>query len=190
MGNKNTAIALVLLAGTLVMPAGAVAKNTGLRFVANERSNTITVLDSNDQVTRTFETCARPRGMHFAADRKTFFVGCADDDVIAIYDAATQELVGRIRNVAAPETFDLHPNGRHLYVSNEEDAAISVFDVTSGEFLGEFLTGEEPEGVQVTADGRLVFVASEVADMVHVIDTVAGEIIKNILVESYFRRNT
>jgi len=105
--------------------------------------------------------------MHFSQDRKSFFVGCADDSVIAIYDVATQELVGRIVNVAQPETFDLHPNGKHLYVSNEEDAAATVFDVDTGELLGDFETGEEPEGVQVTSDGRLVFVASEAANLVH-----------------------
>ena len=117
--------ALTLLAALLLGSTGTVfAKNTGFRFIANEKSSTITVLDSNDEIVRTLPSCARPRGMHFTADRQAFFVGCADDDVIAIYDTKTQELIGRIRNVAAPETFDLHPNGIHLYVSNEEDLSL------------------------------------------------------------------
>ena len=61
--------------------------------------------------------------MHFSHDRSQFYVGCADDSTIAIYDIATHKLVKRIRNVEEPETFDLHPDGIHLYVSNEEDAA-------------------------------------------------------------------
>jgi len=189
--NKKTPsrIAVILPLVLCLGGAGSVlAKNTGLRFIANEKSSTITVLNSNDEIVRTLPSCARPRGMHFTADREAFFVGCADDDVIAIYDTETQELIGRIRNVAAPETFDLHPNGIHLYVSNEEDAAASVYDVTTGEFIGEFLTGEEPEGVQITADGRLVFVASEAADLVHVIDVTANAVIKDILVDTRPRR--
>ena len=94
--------------------------------------------------------------------------------MIAIYDSDTLELTGRIRGVPAPETFDLHPDGRRLIVSNEEDAAASVYDVETGELLAEYLTGEEPEGVQVTSDGRLVFVASEAANLIHVIDLDSG----------------
>ncbi len=98
-------------------------------FVSNEKSNTISVLDGDHRVVETIETCARPRGMHFSADRTKFYVGCADDDQIAVYDVASQKLMGRIRGVEEPETFDLHPNGRHLYISNEEDATATVFDV-------------------------------------------------------------
>ena len=134
-----------VLCGSLTLSAQA--KGTGLIFISNEKSNTITVLDDKDQVIRTFETCARPRGMHFSADRQEFFVGCADDSVVAIYDVATQKLLRRIRQVEEPETFDLHTNGRHLYISNEEDATATVFDVQTGEFIAEFETGEEPEGV-------------------------------------------
>lgn len=182
---------IILTLGCCVLSffaVGALAKNTGLIFVGNEKSNTITVLDKNDRVIKTFDTCARPRGMHFSADRTEFFVGCADDSIVAIYDVASQKLLRRIRNVEEPETFDLHPNGRHLYISNEEDATATVFDVETGQLIAEFETGEEPEGVQVTSDGRLVFVASEAANIVHVIDTVAKEIIKDILVDTRPRR--
>jgi PQQ-dependent catabolism-associated beta-propeller protein len=181
-----------LLAGVLafaaVQPGMADAKGTGLVFVGNEKDSTITVLTLEGQVVRSFDTCARPRGMHFSQDRSQFYVGCADDSVIVVYDVASQEVVGRIRNVEEPETFDLHPNGRHLYISNEEDATATLFDVETGEQLAEFETGEEPEGVQITSDGRLVFVASEAANLVHVIDTEAQEVIADILVDTRPRR--
>ena len=69
--------------------------------------------------------------------------------MIAEYEVATRKLLRRITDVAEPETFDLHPDGRHLYVSNEEDAAATVWDLETGEQTGFFETGEEPEGVQV-----------------------------------------
>ena len=179
---------LAVLCGLVGFAGPVIAKDTGLIFVSNERANTLTVLNRDDEVIKTIETCARPRGMHFSADHTQLYVGCADDSVIAIYDVATQELVGRIRNIEEPETFDLHPNGRHLYISNEEDATATVYDVVSGELIGEFATGEEPEGVLATSDGRLVFVASEAANLVHVIDVEAGDIVKDILVGTRPRR--
>lgn len=187
-GKRRLAPDTLLLAACLTFPCLVAAKNTGLIFVSNEKSSTITVLDRNHEVIREFDTCARPRGMHFSHDRTQFFVGCADDSLIVVYDVETQKLVKRIRGVEEPETFDLHPNGRHLYVSNEEDAGASVFDVESGDLLTIYETGEEPEGVLFTSDGRLVFVASEAANLVHVIDTVQGKVIKDILVDTRPRR--
>ena len=166
----------------------ALAANTGRIIISNEKSNTLSVLDATDTVVQTIETCARPRGMHFSADRSRFFVGCADDSQIAIYDVGTLELVGRIRDVEEPETFDLHPDGRRLFISNEEDSEASVVDVETGEYLAGFDTGEEPEGVQVTPDGKLVFVASEAANLVHVIDVEKNEVVEDILVDTRPRR--
>jgi PQQ-dependent catabolism-associated beta-propeller protein len=171
----------------LLVGGGAVAE-TGMAIVANERDNSLTILNADLTVVETIKTCARPRGMHFSADRSEFFVGCADDNQIAIYDTATRVLLRRITGVPAPETFDLHPDGRRLIVSNEEDATASVYDVQTGELLAEYETGEEPEGVQVTADGRLVFVASEAANLVHVIDLEADAVIADILVDIRPRR--
>jgi len=172
----------------LIWLGSAIAAGTGNIIVSNEKSSTLTVLDTSDAVVKTIETCARPRGMHFSADRTQFYVGCADDDQIAIYDMESLELVGRILDVEEPETFDLHPDGKRLVISNEEDATATVFDVVEREFLDEFETGEEPEGVQITPDGKLAFVASEAANLVHVIDLEKGEVIKDILVDTRPRR--
>ncbi len=166
----------------------AEAAGTGLLFVSNEKSNTITVLEKDGTLVESIPTCGRPRGMIFSADRERFFVACGDDSIIAIYDVRTRKLSGRIRDVPAPETFDLHPDGRRLYVSNEEDASLSVYDVTTGELLEEYYTGEEPEGVLITADGRRTFVASEAANLVHVVDTEAREVIADIVTDTRPRR--
>jgi len=87
-------LAAVLGAAALAAgPAGAAG--TGMVFVSNEKSSTISVLDASHEVIETIETCARPRGMHFSADRTMFYVGCADDSLIAVYDVATRKLVKR-----------------------------------------------------------------------------------------------
>ena len=176
------------LAVCLAWAGGAIAAGSGKIIVSNEKSSTLTILDASDNVVKTIDTCARPRGMHFSADRRQFYVGCADDDLIAIYDTQSLELIGRILDVEEPETFDLHPDGRRLVISNEEDATATVLDVVDRQFLEEFETGEEPEGVLITSDGKLAFVASEAANLVHVIDLEKGEVIKDILVDTRPRR--
>tara|TARA_Y100001960_G_C14719453_1_gene851553 strand:- start:714 stop:1685 length:972 start_codon:yes stop_codon:yes gene_type:complete len=157
-------------------------------IVSNERSNSLSILSKEGELIQELGTCGRPRGMHFSKDKKYFFVGCADDDLILFYDTNSLEVVGRIRNVLSPETFDLHPNGKHLVVSNEDDATATVWDWAEGKLLQEFNTGEEPEGVQITKDGKFAFVASEVADVVHVLNLLSGKIQKNIPVDRRPRR--
>ena len=187
---KKAPLTLGLWFGLSLLGTASFAEqpSSGFAIVPNEKSDTLTIISPDHEVVRTVETCARPRGVHFSADRTQFFVGCADDDMIAIYDTKSFELMGRIRGVPAPETFDLHPDGRRLIISNEEDAAASVYDIETGEFLAEYLTGEEPEGVQVTSDGKLVFVASEAANLVHVINLDADEVIADIPVDTRPRR--
>jgi PQQ-dependent catabolism-associated beta-propeller protein len=188
--SRQTLIAL-LLAPLCTLALGsetALAKGSGRVFVANEKSSTLTILDLAGKTLQSIDTCARPRGMKFTADRLSLFVGCGDDNTIALYDIASLKLVKRFRNISAPETFDLHPNGRHLYISNEDDSEASVLDVETGEIIAKYPTGPEPEGVLITRDGRLVFVASEVSNLVHVIDTVEKKVIKEILVGTRPRR--
>jgi PQQ-dependent catabolism-associated beta-propeller protein len=176
------------LVGAVVATSPAGAERTGLVIVSNEKSNTLTILDRSHAVIKTVPTCGRPRGMKFSANRQQFYVGCGDDNTIAIYDLATLRLVKRYRDIADPETFDLHPNGRDLYISNEDDSEATVLDVETGEIKARYETGAEPEGVLITPDGRLAFVASEAANLVHVIDIAARKIVKNILVGTRPRR--
>jgi PQQ-dependent catabolism-associated beta-propeller protein len=165
----------------LGLAAGAgLAKGTGKVIVANEKSSALTILDKSGKIVQLVETCARPRGMVFNPTQTAFYVGCGDDNTIALYDIDTLKLSRRYRNIAAPETFDLHPDGRHLYISNEDDSEASVLDVETGEIVAQIPTGPEPEGVKITPDGKRAFVASEVANLVHVIDTTTNKVIKEI----------
>jgi PQQ-dependent catabolism-associated beta-propeller protein len=188
-----TVKSLTLKAATLLCllaswSSPASAKATGLVFVSNEKSSTLTVLDGSNSIVKTVPTCARPRGLAFNRDRTAIFVGCGDDDTIGLYDIATFDLKRRYRGIPDPETFDLHPDGRHLYISNEDDSEASVLDTETGEIVAHYSTGDEPEGVQITSDGRLVFVASEAANLVHVIDVDAQAMVKSIVVDTRPRR--
>jgi|TARA_B110000305_G_scaffold232720_1_gene288121 PQQ-dependent catabolism-associated beta-propeller protein len=168
------------------VPVNASEKN--YLIISNERSNELTILTHSGDFIRSVETCGRPRGMHLSSTRRSFYVGCADDDLILEYELDTFKVLTRFTNIWAPETFDLSPDGASLYISNEEDAVASVLDIETGEIIATYETGEEPEGVQFTRDGRYVFVASEVANLVHVIDTKSKQVVKDIIVDTRPRR--
>ncbi len=59
---------LAFLASVLIAASGA-AKDTGLIFVSNEKSNNIIVLEPKTyKVIKDIKTSRRPRDMHFSAD--------------------------------------------------------------------------------------------------------------------------
>ena len=69
--------------------APAEAKDTGLIFVSNEKSNNIIVIDPKTyKIVKDIEVSRRPRDMHFNADHTKLYVACGDDDVIDVLDVA------------------------------------------------------------------------------------------------------
>ena len=185
-----SAACLAAAVGVMLGGSGGIAsaKNTGFIYITSEKSSTLTVLNLNNELVKTAHTCARPRGMHYNADRTGLIIACGDDDTIAVYDIATLKLVTRYRDVKDPETFALHPDGKHIYISNEDDSECSVLDLDTGEITAHYPMGAEPEGVQISADGKFVWVAAEAANLVHVIDVDKGTMIKSILTDTRPRR--
>src|SRR5262249_53404092 len=107
------AAAAVGLAAASLAFAPAAAKDTGLVFVSNEKSNNVIVLDPKTyKVVKDLKVSRRPRDMHFSADRTKLYVACGDDDVIDIVDVARLEVIGRIPTGPSPETFAIDEQRR------------------------------------------------------------------------------
>jgi YVTN family beta-propeller protein len=128
-------VATFLAAATL--PGSA--KDTGLIFVSNEKTNNIIVLDpKTNKVVKDLRTARRPRDMHLSADHTKLATG------------------------SSPETFGIDEQRRRIYVSDEEGSSLSVIDMDQNIIIQEIPTGAEPEGVFISEDGHFVYVTSEV----------------------------
>lgn len=172
-----------LLLSSLVLVSTSVwAEPTYRLFVTNEKSNTVSVIDSRTgKLETTLEIGDRPRGIGLSPDQKTLYVALSEENAIGMVDVATLEFLGKLKAGEDPETFDVHPNG-NLYLSNEDDAKATVVNPSTGEIVTEIRVGLEPEGVAVSPDGSIVLVTSESTNMVHVIDTAEHKVVANILV--------
>src|SRR6202163_4713919 len=121
---------LVMLAASALAPTPSCAKDTGLIFVSNEKTNNLIVIDPKTrQIVKDLKTSRRPRDMHFSADHSKLYVACGDDDVIDIVDVAKLEVIGRINTGPSPETFAMDETRRRIYVSNEEGSSLSIIDM-------------------------------------------------------------
>ena len=181
-------LCLAVLAIVLAI-APAAAKNTGLIFVSNEKSNNLIVLDpKTHKVVKDIKTSRRPRDMHFSADRSKLYVACGDDDVIEVIDMAKLEVIGRIPTGQSPETFALDERRRRIYIANEESSTLAIIDIDKGIIVHEVPTGGEPEGVLLSEDGKIIYVTSEVGNLVHMVDTEGGHVINDVVVGTRPRR--
>ena len=176
-----------LVAVLAITPAAA--KDTGLIFVSNEKSNNLIVIDpKTHKVIREIKTSRRPRDMHFSVDRTKLYVACGDVDVIDVIVVAKLEVISRIPTGPSPETFVVDEQRRRIYVANEEGSTLSIIDMDQAIIVHEVPTGAEPEGVLLSEDGKIVYVTSEVGDIVHMVDAEGGHVLQDVVVGTRPRR--
>jgi PQQ-dependent catabolism-associated beta-propeller protein len=175
------------LAATLLASAAS-ASAAGTAYVSSEKDPALTLIDLDTLAVKgTLATCRRGRHIQMSRERLVY-LACTDSNAADVIDPSTGKSVRRIPFGAAPEAFDISPDGKTIYVSNEEAGEASFVDAQTGKVLQTVKVGLEPEGVKVGHDGRLVYVTSEVAGMVHVIDTATAKVVKNIKVGKRPRR--
>src|SRR4051794_40555164 len=122
---------LAAICALFVPPAAA--KDTGLIFVSNEKTNNLLVIDPKTyKIVKDMRVSRRPRDMHFSADHTKLYVACADDDVIDLIDVAKLAVISKIVTGPSPETFDIDEKRRRIYVSNEEGSSLSIIDMDEG----------------------------------------------------------
>src|SRR6476620_9394138 len=149
LASRILALSLALAVPALV-PGRAHAKDTGLIFVSNEKTNNLIVIDPKTyQVVKDIKVSRRPRDMHFNADHSKLYVACGDDDVIDIIDVAKLEVIGRLKTGPSPEAFGIDEKRGRLYVSQGEGSSLAVIDIARETIVHGVPTGAEPAGVLV-----------------------------------------
>ncbi len=174
---------LMLMLG-LTLSSETVARETGLVFVSNERTNNITVIDprQEDRVVKWIHTSHRPRGMSFLRDRTQLLVACGDDDVIDVIDVATLAVIDHIPTGASPEMFEPSLDQKTLFVPNRAKSVVEVINIAEKIIEREIPTGAEPLGIAIGGNGQTLFVTSGISDWVSIIDLKANAVTDNIAV--------
>src|SRR5260370_10633713 len=92
------------------------------RYVSNEKSNTISIIDTAERkVVGTIKVGQRPRGIAITKDQKYVLVAVGDDDTIQMIDTLSNKVVDTLPSGPDPEWFTDDPSGRILDVATEND---------------------------------------------------------------------
>ncbi len=93
-----------LVFGIAVCLAGTLPARAFIAYVSNEKSNTVSVIDTDKWVViKTIKVGQRPRGIELTRDGKFVLVAVGDDDTIQMIDTATQEVTDTLPSGPDPE---------------------------------------------------------------------------------------
>ncbi len=170
---------------------GFPTSETGFVYTANERGNSISVIDLSTGQVKDIATRITPHNVQVSRDgRRLLAVGpvaavTGNQSQMKMKDAGEMArgrlLILDTETFAVASATDIeigrHPahviidaQGKRAYATNSEDNNVLVVDVEQQRIVGEFKTGQFPHGLRISPDGREIYVANVMDNSVSVID--------------------
>ena len=189
--------------GPSTASAPAVTPEAGFVYTANERGNSISVIDLSTEQVKDIGTPISPHNVQVSRDgRLLLAVGSVaakpGDQSSMKMDSGSEMERGRLlifeaQTIAAASAVNIeighHPahviidaQGRLAYATNSEDNNILVIDVAQKRVVGEIKTGEFPHGLRMSPDGREIYAANVNDNSVSVIDVAQSKEVTRIAV--------
>jgi YVTN family beta-propeller protein len=174
------AVSLVLVAGCAEMQVKEAEEASRSRvFVANESSNSVTVVDGDSfQVVGTVDS--RNHATHDLAvsrdGRWLFATNLASGRLSAINTRALET----VASIDRAHVVTLTNDNRQAWVANIGENTISIVDTGTFRILGTIAVGKGPTGLTFSRDGRFAYVSNQGDKTVEVIDTASHRVLKAI----------
>ena len=161
----------VLLMLTLACTQHSAAASARL-YVANSRSNDVTVIDLNSfKVVDDIKLSAAERvhGVTVEPDGRRLFATVEEDHTLRIVDTATDKVIGTVQLQGKPNQIAVTPDGKYVAVPIRDGDCVDVVDVAQQKIVS-VLPLKEPHNALNTGSNRYLYVSSMGGDAVNVID--------------------
>lgn len=170
---------------TLPAPTAAAAPAipTGPKiFVANESSNSVSVIDANSlNVVATIDSLNHStHDLAVTRDGRLAFATNLASGRISVIDTQRLETVASIYTGSRSHVVNVTNDNRHVWVANISDDNISIVDTGNFRILGTIPVGKGPTGMTFSRDGRFAFVSNQGDRNVQIIDTTSHRVVKAI----------
>lgn len=142
-------------------------------FVTISDSNLISVFDKKTMlVVDTIATGRDPRGIALDQKRARVYAAILGDDTVAVYDAFTSEIIGKIKLNLGDEPIDLAltSDGKALLSVNHGSNTLSIIDAISMFEIARVRVGEGPNSVVVDPYGFKAYVMNTLSGSISVVD--------------------
>jgi len=178
-------VSLALLAGCaelLELQREKAATPTSRVYVANESSNSVTVIDAlTFKVIGTVDTKNHStHDLSLSRDGKMLFATNLASGRLSVIDTEALETIASIATGNRCHVVTLTNDNRHAWVANIGENNISIVDTATYRILGTIPVGKGPTGLTFSRDGRFAYVSNQGDKAVQVIETASHRIIRTI----------
>jgi YVTN family beta-propeller protein len=161
-----------LLSAERSAPSGSSVVVQGTIWVADEYSNSITVINAatNKVVTR-LTGIEAPHNLQVSPDNKSVWAVTGHPPLAVMIDAVSYGLHGSVAVGKHPAHIILTPDGKTVYVTNGDDNTVTAIDAATMKAVKTVRVGRGPHGLRPSPDGRWVYVANATDATLSVIDS-------------------
>jgi YVTN family beta-propeller protein len=165
-------------------PVGiAVNPNTGKVYVANEFSNTVSVIDTEtDMIKSTINVGDFPYGIDTNPLNNRVYVTNRGSNTVSVIDGSIDTKLLDISVGKSPVGIAVNPTANWIYVTNLNEGTLSVIDGITNGVIDTLPVGTAPYGVAVNPLTNTLYVSDIVSDTVSVIDGETNNITNKITV--------
>jgi len=163
-------------------PPAQVPQDRTRVYVANESSNTVTVIDGRSYaVVATID--AKNYATHDLAlsrDGRLLLATNLASGRLSLIDTNSLEMVGSVYTGTRSHVVAFTNDDRQAWVANIAEDNVSILDIATRRILGTIPTGKGPTGLAFSRDGRFAYVSNQGDKTVAVVDTVTHEVVRRI----------
>ncbi len=179
------AVVGVLAATTLTVVswgATSAAAGSNKAYVANQSSNTVSVIDTGSNTVVATVAVPQPAGVAVSPDGTRLYVTNQSSNTLTVIDTATNALVTTVAVGTAPSGVAVSPSGARVYVVNSSSVpgTVSVINTATNTVVATVAVGAVPETVAVSSDDSRAYVANQYSDTVSVIDTATATVVATV----------
>ena len=151
---------------------------TGLLYIANDGSNSMSVLDpANDSVTSILLNCGQQNSLAITSDGAYAYVLCSagSSRVLKKVDLTNRTVVSTINMPGS--RFALSPDNNELLVTSFTPGTVTRFNLQTNEAVATIKVGEGPLGVAYDPTGRFAYVANQTSSTLSKISMSTGTVV-------------
>lgn len=186
--------AIIVLALSLISSCAELGKKfpgkttslTPRVYVANESSNSVTVIDALTlKVIATVDTKNfSPHDLALSHDGTRLYATNLASGRLSVIDTQALETIASIYTGSRCHVVALTHDNRFAWVANIGDDTISIVDTGNYRIVGTIAVGRGPTGLTFSRDGSYAYVSNQGDKTVTVLDTASYRVIKTIPVGS------
>jgi len=184
----------------LAWASNAEANHTKV-YVANQGSNTVTVIDDQRvsamtkahasetpgaeharvanpdfAVVATIAVGLNPIAVGMSADGSLAYVANLNSNNLSVIDTESDQVVATVNGGPTPRDVDATPDGRYLLVVNQSTNSVTVLDASNYSVIASVRVGTFPCAISIAPDGSAAYVTNRTSNDVSIIDLATFEV--------------